>query len=538
MPPSLRNRGGGRSPLFAALRQAVRVAGAANVPGAPPVDELLGLRLERLTRRRFLKAAMAAAAAVGVQGVAGRLGADVAAAAPAAPRVVIVGGGIAGLQAAYRLRRAGIRALVYDAATRTGGRIRSAANAIAPELVTEFGGEFINSDHEDVLALAREFGLDLMDMEAPGEAHLEEAYFFDGRHRREAEVVNAFRPVAERIAADADRLGDRIDFRTPGPAVRLDRMSLAEYLRRIGATGWLGALLEVAYVTEFGLDAAEQSALNFITLVGTDLREGFRIVGDSDERYKVRGGNQQIADALARRLDGQIELGHRLVGLRARGRGYLLSFERRGSGVTDVAADVVILAVPFTMVREVDLRVELPSHKWKAIRELGYGTNAKLMQGLLERPWRARGYSGAAYSDAGFQLCWDNSRGQSGPVGGITLYFGGHLGLEVGRGSADDQMTRLLPGVDRVFRGVADARAGRAVRWHWPTYPFTKGSYACYKPGQWTGIRGAEGVPVGNLFFAGEHCSYDYQGYMNGGAESGRLAAQAVLRRLGLQRAS
>jgi monoamine oxidase len=532
------SRIGGRSPLFAALRRAVRVAGAASAPAALPVEELLGRRQERLTRRRLLQTSAAAAAALGAQTLAGPLG-PILWAAESRPdaRVVIVGAGVAGLNAAHHLRKARVRATVYEAAQRTGGRMFSRPGALAPGLVTEFGGEFINSDHDDVLALVREFGLPLMDMEAPGEAGLNDAYFFGGRHHTEAEVIQAFRPIARRIAADADRLEDQIDFRHPGGATALDRTSLAEYLRRIGATGWIGQLLEVAYVTEFGLDAGEQSALNFITLVGTDLADGFKIVGDSDERYKVRGGNQQITDGLARRLEGQIVLGHRLVALRSRGRGYALTFERRGAGSADVAADIVILALPFTMLREVEIGVDLPAFKRKAVRELGYGTNAKLMHGLLERPWRARGSSGAAYSDTGFQLCWDNSRGQPGPVAGITLYSGGRPGLEVGRGTADEQLARLLPGVDQVFPGVGAARSGAGARWHWPTYPFTRASYACYRPGQWTGIRGAEGAPVGNLYFAGEHCSLDYQGYMNGGAETGRLAAQAVLRRLGLRRA-
>jgi monoamine oxidase len=65
---------------------------------------------------------------------------------------------------------------------------------------------------------------------------------------------------------------------------------------------------------------------------------------------------------------------------------------------------------------------------------------------------------------------------------------------------------------------------------HWPSYPYSLGSYAAYKKGQWTTIRGAEFKPVGNLFFAGEHCSLKYQGYMNGAAETGFLAAQEILK--------
>jgi monoamine oxidase len=94
----------------------------------------------------------------------------------------------------------------------------------------------------------------------------------------------------------------------------------------------------------------------------------------------------------------------------------------------------------------------------------------------------------------------------------------------------------MMPGVERVFPGTQAAFNGRTSRFHWPTHPFTLASYACYRPGQWTTLAGAEIEPVGGLFFAGEHCSYDYQGYMNGAAETGRRAAEAVLDALGVQR--
>ena len=42
---------------------------------------------------------------------------------------------------------------------------------------------------------------------------------------------------------------------------------------------------------------------------------------------------------------------------------------------------------------------------------------------------------------------------------------------------------------------------------------------------------------IGNLFFAGEHCSREFQGYMNGGAVTGREAAEAVLARFNMKKA-
>lgn len=66
----------------------------------------------------------------------------------------------------------------------------------------------------------------------------------------------------------------------------------------------------------------------------------------------------------------------------------------------------------------------------------------------------------------------------------------------------------------------------------WPTHPHTLGSYVCPTLGQYTSIGGAEQMPVGNVFFAGEHCGGDFAGFMNGAAQSGREAAEAVLRKV------
>jgi len=61
---------------------------------------------------------------------------------------------------------------------------------------------------------------------------------------------------------------------------------------------------------------------------------------------------------------------------------------------------------------------------------------------------------------------------------------------------------------------------------HWPSVEHTRGSYACYLPGQ-ASFSGLEGARAGNLHFCGEHTSVDFQGYMNGGAETGeRVAAE------------
>jgi monoamine oxidase len=134
------------------------------------------------------------------------------------------------------------------------------------------------------------------------------------------------------------------------------------------------------------------------------------------------------------------------------------------------------------------------------------------------------------FSNSEIQTGWDNTQLQNSGGAGFTVYQGGLKGVALGNGTPASQAPKFVAQLDLMWPGCSAAYTGKAARMHWPEQPFTKGSYACYKPGQYTTIRGAEIKPVGNLFFAGEHCSSYFQGFMNGAAETGRMAAQDVLK--------
>ena len=528
---------GGRTPLFAEVKRLLGLARQANAPGAAGAGELAERERDRLqSRREFLGAtAVAGAGAAGLLRPT-RARAEDRPRGPArpglhGPRIAIVGAGMAGLSAAYRLKGAGLHATVYSAEERLGGRMLSATGLLAPGVVTELGGEFIDSNHVHMRSLAAEFDVPLLDLLGAGEADLRFAYFFGGAHHTEAQVIEAFRPLARRIAADLDLLDFPIAFDALNDdAARLDRLSLRQYLDEHAGDGLVRALLDVAYVGDYGLETAEQSALNLLGQINPDTAGGFQLYGESDQRYKVAGGNHRLIRELAARLEGQVRGGHVLEAIRPRGSAYALTFRQPGGPGRVVEADVVILAIPFTTLRQVDIAVPLPEVKRRAIRELGYGTNAKVVLGFHRRSWRDRGYNGLSYSDLPFQSTNDNGEGQhaAGPQGGLTAFLGGAAGLRSGEGTAREQARRHLPGLDRLYPGVAAQFNGRVGRAFWPGEPFVKGSYACYKVGQYAGIAGAEGRPVGRLLFAGEHCSLNFQGFMEGAAETGQAAADAA----------
>ncbi|MFM9052571.1 MAG: flavin monoamine oxidase family protein [Bacteroidota bacterium] len=450
------------------------------------------------------------------------------------PRIAIIGGGLSGLNCAYQLMKRGITSTVYEGSDRTGGRILTKRDFIAPGTYTELGGEFIDTRHRHMRALAAEFGLNLLDTEVSSESgYLNDTFYIDGRHYSEAEVIQAFQPYASVIAGDVQSLPTDFGYTNYTPAVQqFDAVSISQYFDRIGMPQslFLRKGLEQAYLTEYGREIDDQTAINFLFLFTINPGNSqYDIFGLSDERYKVQGGNQQIPDALASALQGRIKLRHKLnrISLDIAGK-YVLDFQ---AGVT-VTADVCVLTLPFTLLRQVDLTgLNLPAWKTNAIQHLGYGTNAKLLLGFSGKKWRDYGHSGGVFTNGSpaqnarfIQTGWDNTRLQSGRNGGYTVYQGGNQGVNLNLGQSQIMLNQL----DGMWPGTAAQYNGNSKLVHWPSYAWTQGSYACWRVGQVTSIMGAEGQTVGNLYFAGEHTSQYFQGYMEGAAETGASVAKAI----------
>ena len=441
-------------------------------------------------------------------------------------KIAIIGGGIAGLTAAHHLNKAGFRPTVYEASKRTGGRIMSATGLLAEGITTELGGEFIDSSHEDMLNLCKEFNLELLDMQAPEEVKknlVQHDFYFDNHRITEKSLIEAIKPHLSVIKKDGDLVKSG-NFKNPA-LIALDKLSLDEYLQKIGITGWLYNLLRISYTSEMGLDSDMQNSLAFIKLLDNNFENGFDIYGESDERYKVVGGNQKVVDALAKKLEGQVEREYQLEALTEKGMEYRLNFQNG----KEIYADFVIMTIPFSVLRDVKMNVDMSPKKEKCIKELSYGTNAKMFLGMNKRIWREQGFSGYVISDL-IHNGWDSSQMQNENigVGGYSIFLGGKMGKDLN----DSQIGDYLNKINVIYPTIKDQFNGKKGSFNWYNSPFSKGSYACMTVGQHTAFGGVEGESINSILFAGEHCSKDFQGYMNGGAETGRIAAEELIRRV------
>jgi monoamine oxidase len=195
-----------------------------------------------------------------------------------------------------------------------------------------------------------------------------------------------------------------------------------------------------------------------------------------------------------------------------------------------VKAERAILAVPFSVLREVEgiKELNLNPAKKRSIAELGYGTDSKLIMGFTEKFWRKQNGDvppscGTMFGDFPTQCFWETSRLQKGNHGILTALFGGEKGLNPN----PNILETTLGDLEKIYPGSSKLFDGKKSFVPWPKLPFAKGSYSTPTVGQYTSVMGVAGEDElkGRLLFAGEHCSVQKQGYMDGAVESGNKVA-------------
>lgn len=509
-----------------------------------------------LSRRTVLGGLAAGAGLAATTGVAAASTAHTSSTSATPPVIAVVGAGIAGLSAALRLTDHGIACAVYEADTRVGGRMYSnpAGSYWSDGQSSEWGGEMIDTPHVVMQSLASRFGLPLDDLRSAEPDGSSEVYRFDGAYYTYAQASADFKKLKPVLQQDEATFNWPVVWNadnSPG-AVALSNMTIHEWIAtRVpgGHATPFGQLLDVAYTTEFGVDTQDSSALGIVGLLAYQpAPTGFALFGESDTRYRVRGGNQRIPQAITAALPpGTVRHGWRLTSVAAAAGGrQSLTFTANGCPQT-VLADHTVLALPISKLQQLNLTAAAyDNRKLAGIAAMTMGQNCKLSMQFDTRHWNTQGpwglATGSTMSDTGYQTSWDSSRAQPGGKGILTVYAGGTHAADFTpstpfRTAADPQIAAYaraaLTQLEPVFPGLTARWTGKATLAAWPLNPNASGSYSAWPPGYAHQYAGYEGVRQGNTHFAGEHTSEVAQGYMEGAAESGQRAADEILDDLG-----
>ena len=539
-------------PLARAMREYVQQN--LEAPATPAFDDVLeGELRHRYSRRDILKMGGVAAIA---QLVASCTRSSPTSAAGPLPtpssltahdaRIAVIGAGLAGTTAAYRLAQQGLHVQLYEARDGVGGRCWT-AHGFADGQTAEHGGEFIDSRHVHIRGLAQELGLPLDDLWNGWPAGSIWPDWVGGKVMDHAVVKDHLDRISAAVTSTAHKIGvfdgGRVStaaysYGTATPAAaEMDAQTMDEWLdgNVPGVPDDLKGFLNESMGGWYGLDMPQLSALNWIDYFVIPYPGG-------DERWHVRGGNDQVPHLAALRLpQGTLHLGSALESVARRSDGsYELGFSDSSQ---PVIADFVIVTAPWTTLRNVDLDgAGFDQYRMDAIHQLGMGTDVKLLLQYTKRPWlykvgETAWSGGMEHTDPNFET-WESSTDEAGKAGLITVYAGGSGSAtftnDEPHGVAPQPLVDTILGhIDDVVPGTADTFNGKAWLDYWTGDPWTLGSYAAFAPGQMTKYWGYNAIPVDRVHFAGEHTSTYSQGFLNGGVESGQRAAIEVMRAIG-----
>ena len=439
--------------------------------------------------------------------------------------VVVVGAGLAGLRAADLLRKAGKRVVVLEARSRPGGRVHTIRAPFVEGLYAEAGAIRIPAQHETVIQLVKEHGLNLVPFESFNGSAL--MTVGDVTARIPDELKKATATLG--LKAEEDGLGQGallqryvtdlpsdIGDLKPAPEAyarwrSYDQVAWPEWLRSRGASD--GAVK----VMTLGGDSRELSALYV-------LRQ-FALLQNVSQFYKIHGGMDQLPRAMARSLGAIVRYNAVVLGIEQSEGSVRLDYLERGRKKA-VRASRVILALPFPALRAIDVSPRFSEQKTRAIADLPYFPATRILLQCRASFWQQQGLSGTARSDAPAEM-WDCTYDLEGTRGILGATVGGEIGRTLSGMTRTRATTFGLNVVGRTFPAVRTAFQ-RGVVYRWVRDAWAGGAFAVFHPGQMSTLMPDIARPEGRVHFAGEHTS-SWMGWMQGALESGARAAAEVL---------
>ena len=244
-------------------------------------------------------------------------------------------------------------------------------------------------------------------------------------------------------------------------------------------------------------------------------------LGESGRWQKIRGGNDQLPKAFADKLAGKINYNSPVAGIRHDLNNITVVFKGR-SGIENISGDLLVCAIPFTMLRRIEFSPALRSDKMDAIRNMDYDTASRVFIETRRRFWIDKGQNGFAFGEDAAEI-WNSTFGQSGTHGIMQSYLRGGYSWALTRLSESDRTAATVEKLTKLFPETGQNLI-KGVSKCWSEDPWVEGAWASPDRNAVTIGKRAEG----RIFFAGEHLS-SHGSWMQGALESGLDVVQQIL---------
>jgi monoamine oxidase len=467
-------------------------------------------------------------------------------------KIVILGAGIAGMTAAYELRKAGYDCRILEARARPGGRnwtIR-AGDRVAerdgaqscdfdaePHLYFNAGPARLPQHHRAILAYCRELGVALEVMVNDNRSalfHNDDA--FAGKPVAARRVIGDGRGfIAELLAKAID--GNALDAVVAGE----DKERLLGFVRSFGAlradNSYKGSWRS-GYAEPPGAGATLgrlNEPLAFAELLRSEFwhykmhfAEGF---DSAPTMLQPVGGMDRIAMAFAARLGDAIAYGCEVTQIRRADAGARVNFRDGGGAERALAADYVICTIPLPVLAAIP--ADFSADVAAAIRA-GHYTPAAKLAFQSRRFWEEDEaiYGGISWTDREITQIWYPSYGFHKPSGVLVggYIWSDEIGDKFGRLAPPDRLDAAIASGERLHPQYRK-EVGRGVSVCWGNMKFSQGAWA-----EWTRAERATTYatllkPDGPFHLAGEHLSY-LTGWQEGAVLSAHQAVAAIAERV------
>jgi monoamine oxidase len=417
--------------------------------------------------------------------------------------VLIIGAGIAGLSAAYKLKKNDFNVLLLESRNRIGGRIFT-YNFNDDNLTCELGAEWVGASHFRIIEMCEEFELELLN-------HQFETYSILNRKFSEPNRWGYSSEWSEKYS----RLIENYSQMSEEDKKKLDRLDWWRYLVNNGISENDLEIKELFDSTDFGETIRQVSAY-------AGIAEYAESSPKNEMDYHINGGNSLLIQKLADKVGIEnIKLKHTAAGI-----------SQTGNKVKVVCsdgkifeADKVICTIPTFGIQQIKWDPDLPEVYRQALNELQYSRISKTSVLFSERFWKDESMD--IITDTLPHYFFHSTKNQFGKKGILTSYAIGDKAYVMSKLNEQSKIREISMALMPAF-GDVEKFAEKVVSYYWGSDQFTQGAYAIYNKNQWTRIKDILSTRFENIFFAGEHLA-DWQGFMEGSVNSGEEAAEIII---------
>lgn len=321
-------------------------------------------------------------------------------------KVIIGGAGITGLCCGYELMKAGFDVTILEASGRYGGHVLTSREGLSDGLYADLGADHITRPgYERLFAYAKEFGIPAIpypNAEGSWLPYNDDDLRMIGGKFYSNKMLS--QPETLRSLGFNDR---EVQFLSKRPWFELQDFYLHPYLEKMTDPDHPFGIgfddLDKIPVTDlYKKEGASQAAIRYLGDQSTSAlyavwraaaMKSRGIPPSEGEVYRLKGGNEQLPIAFARRLGSRVKLAHPILAIQQSSDGVSVDYREYGREETrTLKADYFVNCISLTVFRNIPVSPPLSPAKQYVVDNLTYTSHPFYVFEASSRFWLDDGF--------------------------------------------------------------------------------------------------------------------------------------------------